>query len=73
MIATWKIERASHMVDTDWRIHKRLNNYKTVYIYCGRGSNKPLTDLKTILEFSERGYRVVVNNKFNREENSYEF
>lgn len=46
------------MVNTDWRIHKRLNDYKTVYIYCGRGSNKPLTDLKTILEFSERGYCV---------------
>ena len=60
------------MTDADWRIYKRLNDYKTVYIYCGRGSNKSLTELKAILDFAELGYRVVVNNKFNRKENDYE-
>lgn len=53
----------------DWRIHKRLNDYKTVYIYCGRGLGKPLIELNTILDLKDQGYSVVINNRF--KENKY--
>ena len=57
------------MAYADWRIHKRLNDYKTVHIYCGRGSGKSLTELNTILDLKDQGYSVVINNGF--KENKY--
>lgn len=52
------------MTNADWRIHERLNDYKTVYIYYGRGSGKSLTELNTILNFLDQRYSVVLNDGF---------
>ena len=57
------------MLYEDWRIHKRLNDYKTVYVYCRRGPGKPLIELNTILDLKDQGYSVVINNGF--KENKY--
>lgn len=47
------------MSNKDWKIHKRLLDLKTVYIYPSRGSDKVYLRTTLVMDLLARGYRVI--------------
>lgn len=47
------------MSNNDWKIHKRLLDLKTVYIYPSRGSDKVYLKMGLVTDLLARGYRII--------------
>ena len=56
------------ITESDWKIHKVLNDYCTVYAVPARGSAKPLTALCEYTKLFDSGKRIIFVEEKERKE-----
>lgn len=56
------------VTNTEWKIHKVLNDYCTVYAVPARGSAKPLSALCECMKLLDSGKRIIFVEEKERKE-----
>lgn len=56
------------VTNTEWKIHKVLNDYCTVYAVPARGSTKPLTAICECMKLLDSGKRIIFVEEKERKE-----